>query len=323
MHARLVAPMRRTFLLAIGGVSLISGCATAPIEPKDVAIIQVQSPSGLYMVDGHLSFGSLFGIPWRFQRLTPGDHVIGFWCDSRDRVSSLGCLRVYRLSVETGHVYRFTSKPVEIGTLKSASTRLIDAGSGQDVGQMISASGAPLIESAPVQSPFFTLELPGEDGWFIRERSDIGVYAVKAGASEDELYSLTIRVFDMPLFAAREDLFNHLRKSGQSVDNSGRFEILVDSATPFDGRPDICVHTHRKSIDKNPPADPISHFLNSIGRKMGTIKPMIVERYGYVCRSPNNKNIAISFEYSHRSYEGQDDGTAFLRAEAAYARLKF
>lgn len=310
------------------------------------------------MVDGELPVRALLGLPWRIQALTPGDHVVAFQCGFRwsqprgfnwSQPDSL-CLRVFRVTVESGHVYRFMSQLAEIGGLKGANSRLIDVESGQDVGRMVSATGEPLIQSAPisVQSPFFVLERPLEEGWYVVQHNDTRLRLLKSGKNTDELYSITVRVFTIPPFNSRKDFITSINPIQNFVhtwedyafEDPNRYEVLADSATPFDGRPDFCVQTHRRFIEKisssTAASGPglgdiaVSRLMKSIGMKNGAPepqpvprpKPLVIESDGYVCRSSTNKNLAVSFEYSHRCHQGQGDGTTAVRAEAVFGRMK-
>ncbi len=50
---------------------------------------------------------------------------------------------------------------------------------------------------------------------------------------------------------------------------------------------------------------------------------MILNIIGYACRHPNNKNVGITYSYSHRSYPDHQDENLIGKAREAFQLLEF
>ncbi len=283
------------------------------------AVIETAASAEIVKIDERLNL--LYFFPWKSAALTEGEHVLFFFCGP-----PIKAIRTYKFTAQPAHVYRLECKHVSFGPLRGENTRIVDVQTGADVGRILSASGDAVIESAPesVDYPLFKWRPTNNAGWYILRRDAYGISLLQAGENTDGLYAVNIETMTLPEFGKRDDFLAFVGRQEPSALDPRRFQVLQDSVTYQVGQPGPCAMIHRKAIDDEPGTarDLPSSLANALGRKIGTVPPLIFESYGYVCRSRRDRRIAIVFFFSHQYYDGQQVGSLPERAQNAFNRLE-
>ncbi|MFA4830387.1 MAG: hypothetical protein WC855_03135 [Thermodesulfovibrionales bacterium] len=243
-------------------------------------------------------------------QLEPGEHEIEakYWNGPTFK-QHIESRYLFSLKGAAGHTYQIRHRVSE----RSAKVWIEDATSGQRVGRVIASQNESVDEPAEVfdHSVYFTMTQPEESGWIIPNRNSGSINFGKQGSGIDETYAVYIQLVELPKLATRDDFIEYV-KAGRGKDlDRNRFTIVRDDIAYYEEREDYCISYHSISEDKN------AH------KQSNNKDPMLLEMIGFFCRQPQNKNIGIVFDYSHRYYAGHQDEKLPEKARITFEKLKF
>ena len=131
--------------------------------------------------------------------------------------------------------------------------------------------------------------------WVIAYRDKYQLSMARKGSNLDETYALSIFIFELPAIETEDAFLEYIKDGRKNDTDSKRFDIVKDEVSSYSDFSDFCVKYHSITLDKD-------------AKKISKNKdPMALEMAGYVCRHPNNKNIGVNFDFSHRYYKGNED----------------
>jgi hypothetical protein len=115
----------------------------------------------------------------------------------------------------------------------------------------------------------------------------------------------------LPNFKSKDEFVSFVKEGREKNYETKRFNITKDEISYFDGRKDHCVSYHTIAVDR----EAVKRTRNK--------ENMILEMIGYICRHPQNKNIAIDFDYSQRYYSGHRDENIEAKAYDTFELLRY
>lgn len=148
-------------------------------------------------------------------------------------------------------------------------------------------------------------------GWTIVSRNNYHMSIVKKGKAKDESFAIYIQVSEIPTFETETDFLKFIKNGREKDTDKGRFNILKDEFLLFNELKDYCFKYHSVAEDKKP----VKRSWNQ--------NPIVLEMAGYICRHPENKNIAIAFDYSNRYYKGNNEKNFLEKSMMLFKQLKF
>ena len=218
----------------------------------------------------------------------------------------------YAVKAEAGDIFEIQDKPIDYQQCEAATAWI--EGTHRGSMRVNSSQYEPVSEKTLrlEQSPFFTWTPPQGETWIIEYRNQRAAALARTGSHPHETYAIYLRVFEVPAFQSAQEFADYVKEGRQKDANSSRFTTLEETVLPYSERSDYCVSFHHAAVDHNPGAQ-------------GVFKqePMILDSYGYVCRLPANKNMALHYEYSHRADKGQEDPQLPEEAKNSFAKLEF
>jgi len=307
--------MRYLILLLLGLVAC--GCAP-PSARKNVdglatdqySIIRSENNNvTIRLIDGERSVGFLtflFYGKWAGEAsLDPGEHKFNIAYEDGHKKS----LYLFKLSMLSGHAYIIKHQIVNNGI----SLWLEDQGTKEVVGKIIASTNEPITNRNFIldHSDYFTFTAPQGEGWIVAYRNKYQTALAKEGLNTDETYAINIILFELPNFSSKEEFVNYVRTGRERDTNSNRFKIINNELDSLSGEDKYCVSYHTISEDK----EAVKRSSNN--------DPMLLEMVGNICRLPQNKNMAITNDYSHRYYPNHQDVQLKDKASKAFQSLKF
>ena len=168
-----------------------------------------------------------------------------------------------------------------------------------------------VIPSQRFEQKTFSFIPPQEEGWVISYRSDQKVEIKKRGDHVDETYAVRIQVLDIPGIQSDSEFLSFIKGQPAMVQGNRRFRRIQNEVELSQGRSEICGEYHIKIEDH----EPVKR-----SEKQGS---MIMENIGFICRHPDDEDLYINFEYSHRYYPGDEDPDLEMRAAKFTDEVKF
>lgn len=216
---------------------------------------------------------------------------------------------MYNLKTEAGHTYLLKS---HVG-YKNAFIWFKDLTTGKLVGDIQSSVNEPITSKNKIinNSNYFTFEPPQKDNWTIAYRNNDQIHMVKNGNSLDETYAISITPLQLPSLNTKNEFIKYIKKEMNIYSDQTRFNTIKSDIKEYNERSDYCVNYHSIAEDKK------------AVKKSNVKKSMILNIVSYICRHPNNKNIGISYGYSQRYYQGNQDKELAQKAIETFKQLKF
>ena len=215
---------------------------------------------------------------------------------------------LFSLEALPGHTYQIKHRVVD----KSAKLWIVDLNTSEQVGKVLASENEPItdIDTILDHSIYFKYSPPKNEQWIIAYRNNYQTALGKKGNHIDETYGLNIIIFKLPNLESEEEFFEFVKAGRKKDIDSKRFNMIKDDINHYQEFDDFCVSYHSAAEDKK------------AKKKSKSKEPMILEMVGYVCRHPNNKNIGVNFDVSHRYYKGQEDESLVLMAKELFKKIK-
>lgn len=298
------------YLLFITGCSQpILRMGVDGLSNNEISIIKTQNKNiSIITVDGQRSVGLLTYMfsDWAGEaRIKPGNHQLKIAYKKGQVISQY----IYDLKTESGHTYLLKS---HAGNL-NASVWFEDIATGALVGNIIESSNEPITNKNKTlkNSNYYTFISPQKDNWTIAYRNQAQTHLAKNGNSLNETYAISIFPIQIPNFLTKQDFIEYIQQENKKGINPKRFNVTKFKVKPYNKRTDYCINYHSIAEDKKPVT------------KTHINKMMTLEIAGFICRHPDNKNIAINYGYSQRYYQGNQDKDLIDKSVKIFEQIKF
>lgn len=311
-------------LLILPYFFFLAGCAQPSVRldvdglaPDEISVVKTENKNiAIVFIDGEKTVGfmeyMLHEGQWAGEvSLEAGKHEFQIVYDDGHRQS----LYVYDVVTQGGGEYMIKHEIVN----RSVSLWFEDLTTGKPVGKVTVSRNEPLtdINTTLDHSVYFTMRRPPDDGWIIMYRNSGQTVFGKEGANTDETYAMDVTLVAIPNFNSREQFIAFVREELDKDKDTDprRFNIIIEELEYFNERQDYCVTLHLIAEDR----DAVKSSRNEgIGHVF-----MMLEMVKYICRHPQNKNIGVNFDYSHRYYPGYQDENLPAKARDAFELLTF
>ena len=277
--------------------------ATLITDSKDVTIAWIDDKN-------ITTFQQLMNNKWDAEVfLKPGKYEIDtkFWNGPTFK-QHINSHYLFKLEALPGHTYQIKHRVVD----KSAKLWIMDLTTSEQVGKILASENEPITENDAIlkQSIYFKFSPPINEQWIVIYRNNYQTTLAKKGNKLDETYGINIMLFELPSLESKENFFEYVKADREKDKDSKRFNTIKDDMNYYQEFDDFCVGYHSAAEDKE-------------AKKRSTNKKiMILEMVGYVCRHPKNKNIGVTFDFSHRYYKGNEDESLALRAKELFKNLE-
>ena len=291
-----------------------------PRSSNTISLIKViDKKTSISSVDGKVttSFGS-YAFKGKFEQeltLQPGKHEIILVYGKRKTVSSKA---IYEIDAKQGHTYIVKSKTnySQVESKKnheSTSLWIEEEVSGKKIGKVLASFNEPIVDTSKrlSSSHVFSFLPPQENGWIIRSQKYDKLHLFKQGSKDDETFVILAWSGQLPNFEREEDFINAVKAKFDRIPKQKRIKIIKSDFLPGDNS-DFCFLIYEIMEDH-------SAYKYTTDRK----DYMMLETFRRLCRHPTNKNIAISIEYSHRYYPGDNDPDFMSKAEMIFNNLEY
>lgn len=217
--------------------------------------------------------------------VSPGKHVIAvsYW-DKQTKGWA-----AYEIQTLPGKTYLAKSEKL----YNSVSIWFEDEEAGSANGKLLEIQNEPFPVSAKplTQAQLFNFIHPGDTNWVVEHRNSQEISLIRQGDKLDETFGLTILPYSIESFDNGEEfleILKTMRNSNHS--DSDRFKVVKNNLSLIEISGLICAEAQLIVEDNNPV------------KRTDTPGNMLLEIDSYECQHPHNKNIAVSFAYSHRHY---------------------
>jgi hypothetical protein len=305
-------------LLILPYFFFLAGCAQPSVRldvdglaPDEISVVKTENKNiAIVFIDGEKTVGfmeyMLHEGQWAGEvSLESGKHRFQIVYDDGHRKS----LYVYDVVTQVGGEYMIKHEIVN----RSVFLWFEDLTTGKPVGKVFVSENEPLTDMNTTldHSAYFTMRRPPDDGWTIMYRNSANTAFGKEGANVDETYGMIITLFTIPNFNSSDEFITFVREGREKDTDQRRFNITRDQLEYYEERQDYCVTYHFVAEDR----EAVKRSRNE--------DIMMLETVGYACRHPQNKNIGVNFDYSHRYYSGHRDEKLPTNARDAFELLTF
>lgn len=306
------------FLLIVTCCLFVAGCAQPSVKmqveglsPEEISTIKtVNKNISIVRIDGQKSVGFISFMlndgQWAGEAsLKAGEHNLDLMFDDGKIKSHY----LYNVNLRAGNSYIIKHQTVN----QSAFLWIEELDTGKSVGKVLASFNEPITDKNSMldHSVYFIMEPPQEKGWLIAYRNSEQTAFAKEGSNLDETYGISIIMFELPNFKSKDEFVSFVKQGREKNYDTKRFNITKDEISYFDGRKDHCVSYHTIAVDR----EAVKRTRNK--------ENMILEMFGYICRHPQNKNIAIDFDYSQRYYSGHRDESIEAKAHDTFELLRY
>jgi len=284
------------------------------LKPKEASILITDSKNvSIEFINGKKirTFQQIWNSKWNAEvLLKPGEYEVEvkYWNGPTFK-QHINSRYLFKVKTLPGKTYQIKHKELE----KSAKLWIEDINISKQVGKVLASENEPITEIDNIldHSIYYKFAPPKNEDWLIAYRDKSQTALAKSGGKEDETYALNIILFDLPKIDSKEAFLDYVKTGREKDTDSDRFDIINEKIAPYKKFGDFCISYHTVAIDKK-------------AKKRSKKKDsMILEMAGYVIRHPQNKNIGINFDYSHRYYKGDKDANLSVKASELFRRLEF
>ena len=149
----------------------------------------------------------------------------------------------------------------------------------------------------------YSFQPPGQEGWFIANRSDDRITLAKAGRMEGETYLLEGSHLDLAGLTDTDDLVEFAADLSSRSLPAPRFRIREQDTTNIVIADAQCAMTHIVAEDRDP------------GTGSNVLTAMLLDTVSTICKHPATAQLGILMTFTHRSFPEDRD-----RAFEAYAQ---
>ena len=158
----------------------------------------------------------------------------------------------------------------------------------------------------------FSFMLPNEKGWVVGARTPLRIVLGKRGESPDETLVVEANVIEGPTpLQSNEELLRIAKEVATGNTNPLRFNYLKREFSPHVEKGNNCVRFHITAED------------HGVAKRSRKAEHMILEKLDLLCVHPKNKRVAISMQYSQRTYPDQRDPRFLERATSVLNSIEF
>lgn len=173
------------------------------------------------------------------------------------------------------------------------------------------AGGAKSGLSDRLEQDGYSFMPPGQEGWFIANRSSSQITLAKAGRVEGETYLIEGSRLDLGGITDAAGLADYASDLHRSMLPPPRFRIRENETSDMNIAGAQCVLTHIVAEDRDPETG--SNVLSA----------MLIDSVSTVCMHPTSANVGITLAFTHRSFPEDRDRTFEAYAQSVLQTQQF